>query len=248
MTLRSLAPRPRSFPVSAFAVVGIGASVWLTGCGSAAMSPPTAPRHQAVGLAAASMDGSGEAGGGDQSVRVAVERRIVREGHLRLEVKNQQALDAALTRLRGLAKPAGGFIADEDHDGITLRVPTERLDAVMTEAATLGTVTRREITARDVTSEYVDLQARVDNLKTTEKRLRELLATTSNVTEILAVEKELTRVTQELESFEARRKLLQSQSDLATINIRLSTSVRPGPVGWVFYGAYTGVKWLFVWD
>jgi hypothetical protein len=215
------------------------------------MSAPASPPHQAVGLSASvveTTDGDAGPAGDKRSVAGSVQRRILRSGHLKLEVKNERAMAAALPRIRAFGKAAGGFVADEDHESITLRVPTERLDRVMAEIGTVATVTEREITARDVTTEYVDLETRVQNLQTTEKRLRELLATTSNVTEILAVEKELTRVTQELETFEARRKLLQSQSELATLRVQLATAVRPGPVGWVFYGAYTGVKWLFVWD
>jgi hypothetical protein len=256
MTLRSStgpstphASRPR-VPFAWLGPVTLVATGFLataTGCGSATMASPVAPSHQASGLSASAIE-LPPSEGRDGGVTVPAERRIVRNGHLRLEVKNERAMAAALPRLRALAKPAGGFVADEDHDSITLRIPTERLEAVMAQAAATGTVTEREVTARDVTAEYVDLQTRVENLKTTEKRLRELLATTSSVTEILAVEKELTRVTQELETFEARRKLLQSQAELATLRVQLSTAVRPGPVGWVFYGAYTGVKWLFVWD
>jgi hypothetical protein len=42
--------------------------------------------------------------------------------------------------------------------------------------------------------------------------------------------------------------LLESQVSLATIHLTLEKPTRPGPLGWVFYGAYRGVKWLFVWD
>ena len=41
---------------------------------------------------------------------------------------------------------------------------------------------------------------------------------------------------------------MKNQLTFATIAISLEESVTPGPVGWVFYGVYTGVKWLFVWD
>jgi hypothetical protein len=35
---------------------------------------------------------------------------------------------------------------------------------------------------------------------------------------------------------------------LATVRVDFERPVRPGPVGWVFYGLARGVKWLFVWD
>jgi hypothetical protein len=30
--------------------------------------------------------------------------------------------------------------------------------------------------------------------------------------------------------------------------VRFEQPTRPGPVGWIFYALYYGVKWLFVWE
>ncbi len=62
------------------------------------------------------------------------------------------------------------------------------------------------------------------------------------------VEKELERVTAEYESLKARLESLEGQVALATVHLEFRRPVRPGPVGWVFYGLGKGLKWLFVWD
>ena len=80
------------------------------------------------------------------------------------------------------------------------------------------------------------------------ERVQELVDEGKNVEEILAVEKELARVTSQLESLEGQMRVLDNRTTYATVNVVLEERVRPGPVGWVFYGLYRGVKWLFVWD
>jgi hypothetical protein len=231
-----MTPRARSlFFVSLFAF----STAITTGCGAAgAMSPP-----HASGSVATIADAPGEA-----LVAGKIERRIVRDGRLAMELKDDKAVDQAMKNVRAIPQTMGGFIASENRTSITMRVPTEKLDEAMAQCGRFGKVTARDVSAHDVTAEYLDVETRVENLRKLEKRLRDLLAQTTNVTEILSVEKELTRVTQELEVLEGRKKLLASQSSLATLRVDLSTSVTPGPIGWVFYGAYTGVKWLFVWD
>ncbi len=42
--------------------------------------------------------------------------------------------------------------------------------------------------------------------------------------------------------------MINSRVGMSTINLTLETPTRPGPVGWIFYGLYKGVYWLFVWD
>ena len=188
-------------------------------------------------------------GGGDNpSVAGRMDRKIVRDGRMEMELKDEKAVDHAVKSIRAIPATMGGFIASENRTSVTMRVPTEKLDDAMSQCGRFGKVTHKDVSAHDVTAEFVDVETRLENLRKVEKRLRDLLAQTTNVTEILSVEKELTRVTQEIEVLEGRKKLLASQSAMATLRVDLSTSVSPGPVGWVFYGAYKGVKWLFVWD
>lgn len=209
-----------------------------TGCGSAAAMSPA---HSA---ATAPSPGGGEVA----SVAGRMDRKIVRDGRMEMEVKDEKAVDRAVKGIRAIPASVGGFIASENRSSVTMRVPTEKLDEAMSQCGRFGKVTHKDVSAHDVTAEFLDVETRLENLRKVEKRLRDLLAQTTSVTEILTVEKELTRVTQEIELLEGRKKLLASQSTMATLRVDLSTAVTPGPVGWVFYGAYKGVKWLFVWD
>jgi hypothetical protein len=82
-----------------------------------------------------------------------------------------------------------------------------------------------DLGTQDVTEEWVDVRSRIDNGKRTETRLLELLADrTADLEDVLAVERELARVRQEIEHAEGRMRVLADQVELATLN--LSVSVR----------------------
>jgi hypothetical protein len=149
---------------------------------------------------------------------------------------------------RKLATGAGGYVVEESSTSIALRIPNERLDSVLASLTTLGKVTRKNVTARDVTAEYTDLEIRLDNARALEGRLKEILKQASTVAETLDVERELARVTLELDKLEGQKRLMNSQITFATLRLTLSGRIRKGPLGWAFYGLYRGVKWLFVWS
>ncbi len=74
----------------------------------------------------------------------------------------------------------------------TLRVPADQLDASLTELKTLGRVESESQSGQDVTSQYVDLQARLGNARNTEQRLTDLLRQrTGKLSDVLEVEQEV---------------------------------------------------------
>ena len=106
---------------------------------------------------------------------------------------------------------------------------------------------KKRTSAVDVTDDFYDLQVRLENARLEQSKLKELYAKAVSVDEMLKVEKELARVTTDLEVLEGRMRLMENQTSYATISVHVSKRVRPGPVGWVFFGLYKGVKWLLVW-
>jgi predicted nucleic acid-binding Zn-ribbon protein len=92
-------------------------------------------------------------------------------------------------------------------------------------------VTSKSVSAQDVTEEYIDVSARLDNLERQEARLQEILNMTETVEDVLAVEKELERVRGEIESLTGRLNYLDDRIDFSTINIRV-TEPRPITHSW----------------
>jgi hypothetical protein len=76
---------------------------------------------------------------------------------------------------------------------------------------------------QDVTSQFVDLQARLDNARHTEERLSDLLRDrTGKLSDVLAVEQELDRVRGEIEQMEAERKNMANQVSYATLHATIT--------------------------
>lgn len=184
---------------------------------------------------------------GDNSSRTT-ERKLIRNAWIDLQVKDRRDFDPAIEGLTRLVQGMNGYVQSESSQGMTAMVPTERLDEALAEIAKLGKITHRNISVVDATANHVDLQIRIENLKKMRVRLTELVNQSTSVAEVLEVERELSRVTSELERLEGQMRLLDRQTAYATIHISLKERVRPGPLGWVFYGVYRGVRWLFIWD
>jgi negative regulator of sigma E activity len=154
---------------------------------------------------------------------------IIRTAELRLITKEfdkaRANLEATLKRHRGYV----GELKANDATGsgrtltATLRVPSDQLDATLTEVKTLGRVESESQSGQDVTSKYVDLQARLSNARNTEQRLTDLLRNrTGKLSDVLEVEQELDRVRGEIEQMEAERKNMANQVSLATLNATIT--------------------------
>ncbi len=209
--------------------------------------------------AEASLPQEEDADGGDQS-----ERLIIRSKTLRLEV--EKTTDA-MEEIRELTGTHSGTVTDlevaTDSDEplyrynengypegggtalrawVTVRVPTDGYEDFVAAVAKLGVVKFQSEAANDVTQEYVDLSARLENLRAQEVRLREFFEAATDVEDMLAVEKELGRIRGEIESLDAQVTYLERQAAMATITIELTEPqavVRPGGESWGFVDAIT---------
>ncbi len=113
---------------------------------------------------------------------------------------------------------------------IKLRVPQEKLDLLLDAMAQLGTVRSRAIKSEDVSTQIVDLQARLKNLRQTEAQLQNILQQTGAVGDVLKVTQELSRVRESIEQLDATVTNLKNQVSYSTVEVRLSdTVVKPVP-------------------
>src|SRR5262249_26682945 len=86
----------------------------------------------------------------------------------------------------------------------------------------LGVPEKNSIDSKDVTEEYYDLEARIKNKKVEEDRLlKHLEKSTGKLEEILAVEREISRVRGEIEQHEGRLRLLANLTALTTVTINI---------------------------
>jgi hypothetical protein len=173
------------------------------------------------------------------------ERLVVRSAFVRIE---RADAEGGVKRAGEIATQMGGWIQRSQNDSTTIMVPAQRLEDALAALAKLGKVTKKDVRGDDVTEEHLDLTIRLDNLEKARARYLELLARAASADQALNVEKELERVTMEIERIKGRAQYLEQMVRHSTIEVSFDRPTSPGPVGWVFYGLYYGVKWLFVWD
>lgn len=208
----------------------VGTDAAMTG--RSAASPPEM-------LEAVSAEGIGVAGGrAVQDARVAqrpvgrdtgatgASVMIIRTGFASVEVDN---VDEAANKVRALAASLGGHVANSRLEGgehnvrsatLELKIPAARYDEAVNKLATIGEVESVNSTSEDVGEEFVDVTARVENARRLEQRLIQLLANrTARLADVLAVEREIARVREEIERAEGRLRYLRTRAAMSTLTV-----------------------------
>ena len=121
---------------------------------------------------------------------------------------------------------------------ITLRIPSDELDATLTELKNLGTVNFVTLNASDITQQTQDLDARITSLQTSVDRLLALMQSATSTADLLAAESALSARQSELEGLQSQRDYLADQVDFSTITLDLySTGTVPPAAPDDFWGA-----------
>jgi hypothetical protein len=129
-------------------------------------------------------------------------------------------VDPALAAIEAMGRELGGYLASRADRTVTIRVPRERFDEAIKRIEKMGDVYRRSLKAEDVTDQYMDLETRLTNARAMKARLQALLVN-APVSEAVAIEKELGRVSAEIEAMEGKLKLLQGKIAYSTITVEL---------------------------
>jgi hypothetical protein len=151
----------------------------------------------------------------------------VRSGSFSLEVAD---VEASLTKLTGIVKSQGGYVsgsyrytdASMPYLTVTFRVPAASFDAAVLALRAEGTVLSEQISTYEVTMQLVDLEARLRNLRASEAALLELMTQATTVSDVLAVQTQLTSVRSDIESYDAQRAALADQVAMTSISVTIS--------------------------
>jgi uncharacterized protein DUF4349 len=154
------------------------------------------------------------------------ERKVVYTGSLALQVAEPETVEADIL---ALARKLGGWVQRLDRPRITIRFPAEQFDEAFRQLAALGQVLDKKIQAADVTDAFLDLKVRLDNAEKVRARLAALLEQAKTVTDALAVEKELARLTEDIERFKGALAQMQDQIAFSTITVELRRTL-PAPL------------------
>ena len=184
-------------------------SILVAACGGMAGAPAARPGatgapampNPAEGEGEGSADGDGSGRGRDVKYLLApTDLLIVKNGSLVLQVTD---IDAALAAASDRIKALGGYVSGSRRSGdgefdqatITFRVPAQNWDDALAGLRGIATkVLGEDSTTEDVTTQVVDLAARIKNLQATEQALQGIMDRAVEIKDVLAVQAELTTV------------------------------------------------------
>lgn len=170
---------------------------------------------------------SGEAES-DASTRTADSAKIIYTANLTLETRDydtaRAALDAALSDADGYMESSSEYTNTDSTRSVslTLRVPQDRYKSFLAAAAQSGSVTYQNQQAEDITTRYMDTEARLASLTAQRTRLQELQAQADTLADLLEIESSLSDVQYQIESWQSQLDWYSNQVSCCTVYITLN--------------------------
>ena len=157
-----------------------------------------------------------------------IKKKIIKDGRLGMDVRN---LSASKTNIDTIVRNLGGYYDNEslsNNDYATaynlkIRIPSDKFEILIEKIESgEGEVSYKEIDARDVTEEFIDLETRLGNKQKYLTRYQELLRNAKNIKEILDIEEKIRVLEEEIESTTGRLKYLNDQVNYSTLELNIS--------------------------
>ncbi|MGW2092715.1 DUF4349 domain-containing protein [Promicromonospora sukumoe] len=225
-------------------VVGGTLAVTLAACsgggagdsaGSEALTDGGAARSEmAAPDAAGAADAATGAIGVAEAREEAVDRELITTGDATLVVDDPFA---SAEQIAGLVEEVGGRVEARDERAetddelgsasMTLRIPADRVSATLDALDDLGEVRNRHIETVDVTGTAQDLDARIEALRTSTDRLRELMADADRTADLIEIETELATRQAELDSRVSERNRLSDEVAMSTLHVEILAEGTP---------------------
>jgi vacuolar-type H+-ATPase subunit D/Vma8 len=155
------------------------------------------------------------------------EQKIIKNASLRFQVADYPK---SINAIQNLLKNYGAFLVSSNEvrvdnsleNNLTIRVPSQNLDALVNKLAEQSIyLDYKNISSEDVTTEFVDISARLKTKKAVEQRYLDLLKQAKNVKDIIEVENQLRQIREEIESTQARINYINQQVSYSTITLQI---------------------------
>jgi hypothetical protein len=153
------------------------------------------------------------------------DRKIIKEGFLNFETRDVAETESMIVKTTGelkgyIEKESANEYSDRKSQTVVIRVPAASFDALIAKISEGALrIESKEINSKDVTEEYIDIEARLKTKKDLENRYRDLLLKASKVEEIMSIEKEMEQLRSDIDSIEGRLKYLKDQVALSSLTV-----------------------------
>ncbi len=164
----------------------------------------------------------------EEASRSTDSAKIIYTANLTLETKDydtaRSSLDSALSDADGYLESSSEYAgADSTRSAsLTLRIPQENYQSFLAAAAQIGSVTYKNQQAEDVTSQYLDIEARLSNLTAQRDRLQQLQAQADTLSDLLEIESSLSDVQYQIESYQSQLDWYSQQVECCTVYVTLN--------------------------
>lgn len=157
------------------------------------------------------------------------DRKVIYTATIQLVVEDFAAVG---DKVGELVHQFDGYVADSRVSGASgqnrraswkIRVPIARFDEFVRSAKSLGELVSANTSSQDVSEEYYDVDARIRNKTKEEERLLKLLEDRpGKLEDVIAIERELSRVREDLERMQGRMRVLADRTSLTTVQLEFA--------------------------
>lgn len=226
----------------------LAAAALLAGCGSTSSTDGGYYAAEAAAQESGIYDSA--AGGADSSLMPAnaaeaatdeTAQKIIYNASLSMESTDfdaaRETLMAAVEANEAWMESASVYGTEKDHDrsaDYTVRVPVDNYRAFLAAAGEAGSVRNVSENAENITSSYIDVQARLTALEAQRTRLNELADQAETTADLLEIESQLSDVQYQLENYTGQLRNMDQQVSYSTVDIYLQEVVALTPTGVTF--------------
>lgn len=156
------------------------------------------------------------------------DKKIIKDARIGLQVNDYKnyrlKLDSIINHLNG-------YISNDNLDkndysincNLSIRIPAENFEKFLSRLEN-GDVKLlyKNVSAHDVTEEFIDIEARLKTKKEVEQRYTQLLSRANSIKDILEIEEKLRIIREEIEAKEGRLKYLKNQVAFSTVYLQIT--------------------------
>jgi hypothetical protein len=215
-------------------ILSLGIMFTMTACGSYSMSDTISQ----------SIPSKGESFNGmyDADFEVSIENSVSTEnGNIETTNPTQKLIrtynfnfettnyDKSLGFINTKIKECNGYIESSEIYGknyrnvnMIIRIPEDKVELFLNDAGNIGEITYKSETAEDITLSYYDLESKIETLEIQHDRILELLKKADNLSDIITLEKRLSEIQSELNSYNTRLNVYDNLVNYVTINLELN--------------------------
>lgn len=152
-------------------------------------------------------------------------QKIIKTGFFTFETKS---VDDTYKKIKTWVETHNGFIQNDNtskdynriNRSLLIRIPSRSFQPLVDSIySSVKSLDRKEIRLKDVSEEFVDLEARLKAKRKLEERYLQLLSKANTVKDMLAIERQIAQIREEIEAKQGRLNYLQSKVSLSSIHL-----------------------------